>query len=177
MIGLILALLVAPAPAPAQKIDARVSIRQGKLRCGLPDVQRKTCGTLSSYALGPNDSYVVSFQGLISDDGLVLAYAATGHFKNGELCLAVGDREVAAARFIKGGVTLTGDALAGLRDDLRIVFADTYGKEICNRDLGQNGVFRSEGWVAGERSTDYDKDVIWVDPKDGYTLGPLPDLT
>ena len=175
MIGLVLALLA--APAPASKIDARVPIRQGKLRCGLPDVRRKTCGTLSSYALGPNDSYVVSFQGLISDDGLVLAYAATGHFKNGELCLTVGSREVAAATFVKGGVTLTGDALVGLRDDLRIVFADTYGKEVCNRDLGQDGVFRSEGWVAGERNADYDKDVIWVDPKDGYALGPLPELT
>lgn len=175
MIGLLLALLAAPAPASEPGFDARVPIRQGKLRCGIPDVQRKTCGTLASYVLGPNDSYVVTFRGVISNDGLIMGYSATGQFRNGELCLMVGTRDIDAATFIKGGVAFSGDALTRMRGEMRALFAETDDREVCNRDLGQQGVFRSEGWVSGERDSRYDKDVIWVDPKDGYTLGPLPD--
>ncbi len=166
----ILAAFLLAAPA----VDPMIPIRAGKLRCGLPDVARKTCRTLTRYAVRPDGKLDVFVRGLPGDDGLSVTYHTTGAIENGGPCITITDGDVAAAAFDKSGVKLTGAALDRAREGMRAALARLLNRKSCSRDQGIDGVFNAEGYLGDERFPALDKQVMWVDPDAGYTLGPMP---
>ena len=168
--------MLAVASTTANIIDPNVPIRQGKIRCGWPDAAHKTCRSLARYTRMPGDGFEVSVEGLPGEDGLVLRYKSRGRIEHNQLCITITNDDVMRATFTKSGVTLIGAALTRARDWMRDAYAPLLGREICDRDdpPGANGISNSVSFVDGVLSPNLDRTVKWVDSKDGYVLGPLP---
>lgn len=163
-------LLIGSPTAP----DPLAPVRAGKWRCGLPDPDKRTCGTIARYDKRPDGGSDVTLEGLMPETGIVIHYRVPLVVDHDALCITIGEREFATISFTKGGVQLLGEALARQRALHREAMASFFGKQVCSRDERQTGVFMAESYVDGERDEAFDKPVEWVDPGAGYTLGPLP---
>ena len=154
--------------------DPMVAIRAGKIRCGLPDLRRKTCATMARYIRRNDGGYDVAFDGLTTTDGMTIHYQVPLDVSDGGLCVTLNADDIARASFSKAGKVLTGAPLAAVRERERNFLAPLLGHQVCARDQGRDGTFIAEGFVDGERTPELDKSVQWVDAQEGYTLGPQP---
>jgi hypothetical protein len=154
--------------------DPLAPVRAGKIRCGLPDGEHKTCITMARYEPRGDGGFDVVLDGLSPETGLAIHYRVPLVVKDGGLCITLTAGDIARASFSKAGTVLKGAALAAVRERERAALLPLLGHQVCARDEGPDGVFVAEGYVDGERNPDFDKPVIWVDAADGYTLGPMP---
>lgn len=176
MLTIFAALLLA-APAHGTVNAAATAIQQGKWRCGFPDPVRKTCRSLARYTLAPDGDLEVSVAGVPGSDGLTVAYRSRARIEEGEICTTITREDLAKATFTKAGVVLVGDALSNMRGVMIESYASLLGHKICDRDQppGSDGLSQSLAFVDGEAAPDLNRPVKWVDAKEGYVVGPMPD--
>ena len=167
----LLALLLAAAHGTG---DPMTPVRAGKIRCGVPDPERKTCVTMARYTPRSDGGYDVTLDALTTTDGMTMHYQVPLTVRDGGLCVTLNAGDIARASFSKAGALLAGPSLAAVRKRERDFMAPLLGHQVCSRDLGRDGIFIAQGYVDGERVPDLDKPVQWIDAKAGYALGPLP---
>ncbi len=155
-------------------VDPLKEIHAGKIRCAMPDLKHKTCITMARYLPRADGGFDVAVEGLTTDSGIAIHYQVPLVVRDGGLCLTLNSDDIAKASFSKAGVALKGPALAALREQERAFLTPLLGHQVCSRDMMDGELIVARGYVDGERFPALDKSVIWVEAKDGYTIGPMP---
>lgn len=172
MLSIVALALAAHGAAARPAIPAPV--RAGKIRCGLPDPDHKTCITMARYVPRPDGGYDVVLDGLSPESGIAIHYRVPLVLRDDRLCVTLTNADLDKASFSKAGTPLKGEVLEAVRDRQREGMTPLLGHEVCARDTADDGEFLAEGYVDGERIPQLDKNVRWVDPAEGYELGPMP---
>ena len=169
-----LTLFAALLAASHVSVDPLKEIRAGKIRCAIPNLKHKTCITMARYLPRVGGGFDVAVVGLTTDSGIAIHYQVPLVVRDGGLCLTLNADDIAKASFSKAGVPLTGQALAAVREQERAFLTPLLGHQVCSLDTVDGDLIVARGYADGERFPALDKSIIWIDAKDGYTIGPMP---
>jgi hypothetical protein len=171
-IGLVVALSAGAAPAQAAPIPAPIAqASDGSLQCYSPNLQTKSCRSLSAYQRRPDGTIVNPATVLISNSPAITMTAATRvQIKNGQVCGALRADDIAAARFQINGRTAGPELNAKLRNVVTASMKGVIGKEICTAYISAGGVLMAKASIDGAHPVS--EPVIWVSPSDGYKVQP-----
>jgi hypothetical protein len=169
-IPLFLILLAQAAPA---NTDPLAPSAQGKLECTVLDPQRKTCRSLASYRATGNGSYASTATILIAPQGPVTIEMTTPvTIKAGRACTTLRNEDFAGAKVKAAGQPVTDAQTTQVVSSMTQALAPLMGKEICASYEPDGTGFVEKAYVEGEYQAGMDQKILWVDPKDGYTVAP-----
>jgi hypothetical protein len=170
--GLVVALSVGVASAEAAPLPAPIAkASDGSLQCYSPNVQTKSCRSLSTYQRRADGTLVNPATVLISNSpAITMTAATTVQIKNGQVCGALRADDIAAARFQISGGTAGPELNAKLRRVVASSMKGVIGKEICTAYISVAGVLTAKASVDGAHAVS--EPVIWVSPSDGYKVQP-----
>jgi hypothetical protein len=149
------------------------SLKSGKLECSKPDAQKHTCQTLTRYEIDGSKA-VLTTDGLIAPSPLI-TMRMTGHvtFKGSMICGFVSKEDVDAGVISVNGQRLTGATEAKIKDQMwTAAYAPRAGKEICSSYKPNGKDFTETFLLDGKPDTLPDSIIRFVDPADGYMVGP-----
>jgi len=166
MIGLALILAassVAEQMAPAQ---------QGKLQCQMPDMLFKTCASLTKVMPSGPGSYRLETSLLVNPVGPVVATIdSTVTVEGNEICDRNDPADISAAKVTVDGKAVAAVVAARHIATVRRSLASFSRKLVCTEIVaGDEGRMKVQGRVEGKRVPALDYDMIWVEPKDGWTV-------
>ena len=152
--------------------DQMAPARQGMLQCQMPDMLFKTCASLTKVATAGADSYGLETSLLVNPQGPVVAVIhSTVRVEGEEICDKNDPADVAAATIMLDGKPLPAAGAAPHIAKLKRTLATFSNKLVCTRIVdGEGGTLKVQGRVQGVRIPALDYDMIWVDPKDGWTV-------
>ena len=166
MISIIFAL--AAAPVAEQMAPAK----RGMLQCQMPDALFKTCASLSKVVEAGRSTYRIETRMLLDPSGPVVATMnSTVTVQGTEICERMKLADLSAATLTSAGKPLPPASAARYLGVMRRGFAALEGKQVCTEIVADDqGTTKVLGRIAGKRMPALDYDMIWVDPKDGWTV-------
>ena len=110
---------------------------------------------------------------LILEDPVILMRTVTPlTLRDGALCGALRDDDIAQAEFSIGGAAATAEQTASLRTTLAQQLAPMVNAEVCTRFAAADGGFMATPWFQGTERPELAQRVIWVRPDEGYRVAP-----
>ena len=159
--------------------DASVSqqlnpAERGMLQCQMPDIASKTCFSLSRVRRTSPSTYAFDTEILIDAAGTITASIHSKVFVRGAtICEVMNRTDVSGATFASEGSRLSPAQAADYRARLLASYAPVLGHTICTQILpGEDGVDTVIGSIDGRRIPSTDYAMKWVDPGDGWKVGP-----
>jgi hypothetical protein len=164
---------VAGAPAASAQEDGLAPAREGQLHCYVPNVERKTCQMLASYAFS-GDSVTTSGGVLIMPQPLiVMNTTSSATMRDGAMCAPLTQADIDSAQFTIDGAAATAEQAANLRAAIAQQFAPLMNREACTRFTPAPGGGQiAEASLEGTPRPELNQPVIWVRPDEGYTIAP-----
>lgn len=164
------ALAVAFAAAHADPLAEGLA---GKIQCYRPNLEKKTCGALSSYSLRRDGAILNTAEVLLSPNPvLVMKTVSTVTMKGEAVCGPVRKEDIDVATLTVNGAALPDDQAAALRAKIAGAFKDMFGKEVCTTYVPVGDKLTAQVTLDGKLKPEYSQTVVWVKPEDGYTVGP-----
>ena len=148
--------------------------KEGMVECQIPNLQAKTCVSLSEVRqLGPS-TYSFDTEILVDTAGPVTAMMHSEVFvKGSEVCQTMTGEEPAGATFLSGGHQLSASETAPYLTKLSASFAPLAGHTICTQnDSSADGVVTVIGTIDGNRVPPADYPMKWVKRSDGWRVAP-----
>jgi len=148
--------------------------KRGLLECQMPNLETKTCLSLSKVSQSSASTYSFETEMLVDQAGMITARMHTQVSVRGtQICEKMSVSDTARATFASEGRPLSGAQAADYRAKLRAEFAPVVGHIICTRNVTADDDMETvEAWIDGKRVPGGDYAMIWVDPADGWKVGP-----
>jgi hypothetical protein len=168
----VLALLALAATA-ATLPDPIAPASEGQMQCYAPDLARKTCASLSSYALGADGGIINDALVLISKSPkITMETTAPVTIKDGRVCGALQPQDLEAAKFVYDDAPPDESRLADLKLAVKQAYGPIMGREICTAYVQDGGRLTARITQDGLPNPGLDERVKWVSPADGYRVSP-----
>lgn len=160
------------ALAAASVAEQMAPARQGMLQCQMPDALFKTCASLSKVVEAGPATYRIETRMLLDPNGPVVATMnSTVHVQGPEICERMKLADLSAAKLTSAGKPLPAANAARYINVMRQGFASLEGKQVCTEIVAdEQGATKVLARIAGKRVPALDYDMIWVEPKDGWTV-------
>jgi hypothetical protein len=157
----------APLPPPIEPAG------EGRMQCAAPDVTRKVCGTLTGYVRRPDGGIETTATVLLDRDPLVIMTTISdATIAQGRVCGAMSKAVIAAARFTMAGAEVDDAKAAMLRAAVTRAYGEIVDHTMCTSFLPDGSGFSAHTAVDGLPRPGLDRRVIWVNPADGWKVGP-----
>jgi hypothetical protein len=159
------------ALAAASVAEQMAPARQGMLQCQLPDTLFKTCASLSKVVQSGPATYRIETKMLVDPNGpVVVTINSAVHVSGHEICDKNDPADLSAATWTSAGKPLASAGAARYLALIRRSLAAVQGKEVCTRIESEESGVKVLGRIGGKRVPALDYDMMWVDPKDGWTV-------
>lgn len=170
---LIPALILALAAPAAAQTDLLAPARAGKLQCYTPDAADRSCRALIAYSFAAGGKVVSRSETVLSpDDPILMKRRAELTLRGGALCGRVQAGDLDQATFTIAGRAASPSETAILRARAKSEYAEIFGKEICTSFKPARGGLEAGMTLDGVPQPDVTDQVVWVDAKDGWVVGP-----
>jgi hypothetical protein len=145
----------------------------GQLQCYAPDLARKTCRSLATYAIGANGEIRNRAEVLISDEHpITMTTTTVVTIRNGTVCGVIAAADIAAATFNIGDAPADDAQAAQLRSTINSAFQKLFGRQVCTAYVQNGATLIAEATIDGVRDPTLDQTVVWVAPSDGFRVAP-----
>jgi hypothetical protein len=163
-------LLLAAASVAEQLAPAQ----QGMLQCQMPNLDSKSCFSLSTVRQTGPSTYSFKTEILVDAAGPVIAsIRSIVSVRGAEVCQIMKANETAGATFTFDGRPLSGAEAAEYREGLRTDFAGLAGHMVCTQIVADDqGLLTVIGTLDGKRIPAGDYELKWVRPEDGWKVAP-----
>jgi hypothetical protein len=166
------ALFLVLASTSPQAADPLAPARAGKLQCANPNVEKKTCMSLTRYTVKPGGAFETATTVMIAPQPVVtMEVKSSGTVKDGALCAPIRTADFEAATFQMDGAALEATIAATIRGQVIASIAPMANKMGCTRETPDGAVARAEVTIDGVARPELTQRVLWVKPEDGYKLG------
>ncbi|HEX4741594.1 MAG TPA: hypothetical protein VH353_09695 [Caulobacteraceae bacterium] len=170
--ALVLAAPVAARAAPAPLSGPLAPAAEGKLQCFVPDMTRRTCQTLDSYARDTSGGIVNTSTVVVSaDPPITMTTRAPVILREGRLCSAVRDEDIAQATFTVAGKPADARQTADLRTHMAEAIKALIGHEVCTAYSQSGSAFVARSTLDGAPQPDSEA-FIWTSPSDAWKVAP-----
>lgn len=170
-----LAALVSTAPMAAHAASLSGPLAPaaaGKLQCFVPDMTRRTCQTLDAYALDASGAIMNTSTVVISSDPpIMMTTRAPVILREGRVCSAVRDEDMAQATFTVAGKPADPRQTADLRTHMSAAIKPLVGHEVCTTYTQSGAAFVARSTLDGAPQSDSEA-FIWVSPTDNWKVAP-----
>ena len=169
------AALLLAAAAQAQVAPDPVALTQaGHVQCYSPNSDAKVCGSIDSYAPGPDGRVVHTARTLLSARPTVILTTRTPvTVDNGTICGAIRPADITAGELTVGGVPASAEDNGRIKPRLIQSLGPVVGKRICTRYTADGPAFRAHEVVDGlPENPAADQRVQWVRADEGYRVAP-----
>ena len=148
--------------------------RQGMQQCQSPNVETKTCFSLTRVSQATPSTYRFDTEMLFDEVGPVIASERSlVTVRGSEVCQVMKADEGAGASFTSNGQPLSASDAAVYRARLRSNFAGLAGRRVCTRIVAEeDGSLTVAATLDGRRIPAGDYPMLWVKPEDGWKVGP-----
>lgn len=170
MIGVALAsLLQAGAPAA----DPLEPAWRGQVQCYGPNVARRTCASIGSYAKDAKGVIQNKAVVLLSASPVVVMTSVSPvRVKGAAVCGEIELSDLKAATFVVDGAAAGPELAETVRRTIEPEYAGIAGREVCTIYTPDGDALKAEVSVAGKRHPEFDLPVRWVDANAGYEVKP-----
>ncbi|MDV3456668.1 hypothetical protein RZN05_06700 [Sphingomonas sp. HF-S4] len=169
MIEAFLLLLAGTTP---QAADPLAPARAGKQQCANPNIEKKTCAAMSSYALNTDGSFESTTTMVVSPQPLItMQVKSKGTVKDGATCGLIRSEDFQAATFAMDGKPADPAMADAIRPQVVASIAPMAGKTGCTRETPDGATAKAEVSIDGVARPEMAQRVLWVSPADGYKLG------
>jgi hypothetical protein len=157
----------APLPAPIEPAG------EGRMQCATPDAAHKKCATLTGYARRADGVIETTAAVLLDRDPLVImTMVSDTTVTQGRVCGGMSKASIAAARFTMAGAEVDEAKAAMLRAAVMRAYGDVVDRTMCTSFVPDGSGFSAHTAVDGLPRPGLDRRVIWVNPADGWKVGP-----
>jgi len=162
------------ALAAASVAEQLAPAKNGMLQCQMPNLESKTCFSLSKVRQSGPSTYAFDTEVLVDAAGPVTASMHSTVFVRGsEICEKMTGRDTAGATFASEGHPLSAAEAADYRTRLRGDFAGLVGHTVCTRNVPGDGGFETVvGTIDGRRVPEADYAMKWVALGEGWKVAP-----
>jgi hypothetical protein len=162
-----LAARAAPLPAPLAPAGS------GKLQCFVPDMVKHTCQTLDAYARDASGAIQNTSTAVISaDPPITMTTRAPVLVREGRVCSAVRDEDIAQATFTISGQPADARQTADLRTHMSQAIKPLIGHEVCTTYAQSGAAFVAHSTLDGAPQPDSSEAFIWLDPSSPWKVAP-----
>jgi hypothetical protein len=166
-------LLLAATAYGQTATDPLAPARQGKIQCVVPNTEKKTCVGTTSYVFAADGSYKTTTRLLLNPEpAIIMEVANSGAVKDGKACEVIKLSDFEAAPITVAGQPADDGTAGAIRGQLGAMLGQYDGKTNCATSKPvEGGMLLNEVAIDGTAHPELSQKFIWVDPKDGYTLG------
>lgn len=166
--------LMAATPAMAQDADVLAPARAGQIQCYEPNVQAKTCQSISGFSPGPGGAIINTSDSVINPSNpiIVMRTISPVTIRNNAICGPLTNEDIGRARFTIDGHAATEADTQQLRTALTQQLAPLIGQETCITLTPVNDGLRADTAIAGRARPDLAQRVMWVRADEGYRVAP-----
>jgi hypothetical protein len=170
--ALVLAAPVAARAAPAPVGGPLAPAAQGKLQCFVPDMTKRTCQTLNSYARDTSGEIQnTSTVAVSADPAITMTTRGPVIVREGRVCSAVRDEDIAQASFTVAGQPADARQTADLRTHMAQAIKPLVGHEVCTTYTQSGSAFVAHSTLDGAPQSDSEA-FIWISPTDPWKVAP-----
>jgi hypothetical protein len=170
--ALVLAASTAARAAPAPLSGPLAPAAEGKLQCFVPDMTRRTCQTLASYARDASGGIQNTSTVAVSADPLItMTTRAPVILREDRVCSALRDEDIAQAAFTVAGKPADARQTADLRTHMAEAIKPLVGHEICTTYSQSGAAFVARSTLDGAPQADSEA-FIWISPSDPWKVAP-----
>lgn len=144
---------------------------KGKLQCYRPDVQKKTCQSIASYALIGPGTYDNRALVAVSNEATLETHTPVV-IKGDAVCGYIRAQDMTAGTIRLGGEVVAPDRAKPVLERIAQSVASFANKEVCTRYEPSGSDFTAKVSIGGAYRPDQDVTVKWILPSDGYTVTP-----
>ncbi|ATY31484.1 hypothetical protein [Sphingomonas psychrotolerans] len=164
--------LLLTAAAPQAVADPLAAAKAGKLQCANPNVEKKTCFSLTSYKVNSDGSFVTTTTVMVRPQPVVtMEVKSAGTIKDGALCAPILTSDFEAASLQVDGKPADPAMASPIRAQVVTSIAPLAGKMGCTREVPEGAMSRAEVMLDGVARPELSQRLLWVKPGDGYKLG------
>ena len=162
------------ALAAASVAEQMAPAKQGMLQCQMPNLESKTCFSLTTVRQTGPSTYSFTTEILVDAAGPVIAsFRSIDSVRGPEICLIIKSNETEGATFTFDGRPLSGAEVADYRERLRANFAGLAGHRVCTQIVADDqGLLTVIGTLDGKRIPAGDYEMKWVRAEDGWKVAP-----
>jgi len=148
--------------------DPLAEAREGRLQCYQPDLSRRTCKGLAGFSF-EDDGRIVSRSEVLVEAPVTTVMRVTSQVKvrGDAVCGPLADLE--RAEFLVQGRPATEGEVGLIRFFMSSV--PRHG-EVCTRWVRDGDGFIAHGMLDGEELPEFEQRMVWVEPDDGFVVGP-----
>ncbi|MDP1632651.1 MAG: hypothetical protein Q8L66_14645 [Caulobacter sp.] len=169
--SLLVLVLAAAGAVAGPAADPLAPARAGWLQCHTPDRSRKTCLALAGYRFAADGAILNEAQVLLSPDPLVtLTTVSPVVVRDGAVCGPFEGLDTASVA-VRGQPADAGTT-AAVRQQMIAAMAAYIGKEGCTTYAPAGDGLIGHVTLGATRRPDLDQPVLWVDPAEGWVVGP-----
>lgn len=170
----ILALLAALASDVAPDLPEPIApAALGKAQCYSPDLARKVCRSINTYALRPDGQIANTATVVIEKSPAVLITTVSiSTVVNRRVCTVVKKGDLLAATFTVNGDAPAEDQTAQLRVAILSGWAGLIDHAVCVSFVADGSGFVAHTAFDGLPRPNLDQRMMWVTPKDGWKVAP-----
>jgi hypothetical protein len=167
-----IALLLVLTTLSPQAADPIAAARAGKLQCANPNVEKKTCLSLTRYTVKAEGSFDSTTTVMVAPQPVItMEVKSSGTVKDGAFCAPIRTSDFEAASFQMDGKPADPAIASAIRAQIVASIASLAGKTGCTRESPDGAVSKAEVAIDGVVRPELSQRVLWVKPEDGYRLG------
>ena len=172
IVWLFLVSVLAPTEAEATP-DPLAPATRGMLQCYAPNLEKKTCQSLSGYKQRADGAYDNTAIVLLSPSPIVTMETVTRvTTERGAVCGSIRTEDIDSATIVVAGTKLDEQRAVAARGRIASAMSALMGKQVCTTYVQDGSQLRAEVSIDGTRSKKMDQQVVWVAPSDGYIVAP-----
>jgi hypothetical protein len=160
------------AAALSSHADPLGPAHAGKLQCYSPDPAHKLCRALSGYEFEKGGTINNRASVLVAPKPAIAMTTVTPVvIRDGAVCGPIRQEDINSATFTIDSKAATPDQTQMLRGKMITALTQQFGKEICTTYTKDGAQYKATATVDGVPHPEATDHVIWVAPKDGYSVG------
>jgi len=165
--------LAAPIAARAAPLGGPLApAGEGKLQCFVPDMTKRTCQTLDSYAQDASGVIQNTSTAVVSaDPPITMTTHSPVILREDRVCSAVRDEDIAQATFTVAGQPADARQTADLRTHMAEAVKPLIGHEVCTTYTQSGSAFVAHSTLDGAPQPDSEA-FIWISPTDPWKVAP-----
>lgn len=168
---MLLALLMLVQAAAAPSMDPLAPAWNGRVQCHNPDLARKTCQSIGSYARAADGTIRNTAVVLLNAQPLIVMTSVEPvTIKDGAICgkISLSGKDA----FTVDGAPAPEAVAATLREAVATAMAPLRDREICTSYVDDGDGLRAQVRVDAAPRPDLDIRVRWVHPSEGFGVRP-----
>ncbi|MBI1406194.1 MAG: hypothetical protein GC145_08725 [Caulobacter sp.] len=166
----------APAKPPPKLaggggIDPLAPARSGRVQCQNPDIAARRCGAISRFVFLPDGGIVAMAEVRLSASPMTVLRTETPvAVRDGQVC---GDlRNTRISQLTIDGQPARPEEVSEVNAAMQQALQEDFGKQTCSRYVPEGDHMAVEISVNGEPRPETRRQMMWIDPDSGFSVGP-----